>query len=246
MTLRILDATPRQGASWVSQGFTWFLKKPLAFSALLALFLFAGLVLLVLPVVGALLLLAALPLLGLGFMIATRAALEGGAVHAGHLVAPLRAATPEQSARRRTLLVLCGLFALASALTMLVGDAFDGGAFERLQTLVTGTRSAASQKEIDALLANPSLLWAMAWRLLATSLLSIPFWHAPALVWWQGQGVAKALFSSTLACWRNRGAFLIYGLAWALTIVLSASLPAACSPCSARHRWCRWRPSRPG
>ena len=60
----------------------------------------------------------------------------------------------------------------------------------------------------------------MAWRFLVTALLSIPFWHAPALVWWQGQGVAKALFSSTLACWRNRSAFLVYGLAWALTIVL--------------------------
>jgi hypothetical protein len=28
------------------------------------------------------------------------------------------------------------------------------------------------------------------------------------------------LFSSTLACWRNRYAFLIYGLAWSVTIVL--------------------------
>jgi hypothetical protein len=46
------------------------------------------------------------------------------------------------------------------------------------------------------------------------ALLSIPFWHAPALVYWEGHSCAKALFSSTLACWRNRGAFVIYGLVW--------------------------------
>ena len=65
MSLRILDASARDGAVWVSRAFTLFLKKPLAFSALFALFLFAALVLLVLPYIGPLLLLMALPLLGL-------------------------------------------------------------------------------------------------------------------------------------------------------------------------------------
>ena len=32
--------------------------------------------------------------------------------------------------------------------------------------------------------------------------------------------MAQSLFSSTLACWRNRTAFLVYGLAWTLTIVV--------------------------
>lgn len=220
MSVRLLEAAPRQGARWVSQGFAWFMKKPLAFSALLALFLFAALVLLSLPYIGAILVLMALPVLGLGYMIATRTALEGGTVHAGQLVAPLRASTPEDAARRRNLLLLCGAYALASALLMLIGDAIDGGSFERLQTLVASTRTEASQKEIDALLAEPGLRWALIWRLSATALLSIPFWHAPALVWWYRQGVAQSLFSSTLACWRNRGAFLVYGLAWFATMLV--------------------------
>ena len=78
------------GATWVSRAFALFLKKPLAFSALLALFLFAALVLLLLPYLGAVLLLMALPLLGLGFMIAARSAASGGPVHAGQLLEPLR------------------------------------------------------------------------------------------------------------------------------------------------------------
>lgn len=220
MSLRILDVKPRQGARWVSQGFSWLLKKPLPYTSLIAFFLFACLVLLAVPYIGALAVLCLLPLLGLGFMIATRSALEGGSVHVGHLAAPLRASTPAESARRLILLRLCGLFAIASAATMLLGDFFDGGSFERLQILMAATRSPANQAEIDAVLAEPALRWAMAWRLVVTSLLSIPFWHAPALVWWHGQGVAQSLFSSWLACWRNRGAFAVYGLAWAFTIVL--------------------------
>lgn len=220
MSLRLLSASPRQGAAWVSQAFALFLKKPIAFSALFALFLFAALVLLALPYVGAVLLLMSMPLLSLGFMIATRSALDGGPVHPGQLVQALRGGDATAAARRKTLLALCGLYAVTTAVVMLASDALDGGAFERLQILLAGARDAPAQKEIDALLGDPGLLQGMALRLGGTALLSVPFWHAPALVWWDGQGVAKALFSSTLACWRNRGAFVVYALAWAMTIVL--------------------------
>jgi hypothetical protein len=220
VTLRILDARPRDGAAWVSQAFALFLKRPLAFSALFALFLFAALVLLVLPYIGAVLLLMALPLLGLGFMIATRSAQGGGTVHAGQMLEPLRGGSEAAVARRKQLLLLCGLYALLTALVMLASDALDGGAFERLQMLLASARGEAAQKEIDALLADPGLRQGLLLRVSATALLSIPFWHAPALVWWQGQGVGQSLFSSTLACWRNRSAFLLYGLAWSVTIVL--------------------------
>jgi hypothetical protein len=220
MSLRLQSVSAREGAAWVSQAFVLFLRKPIAFSALFALFLFAALVLLTLPYVGAVLLLVTMPLLGLGFMIATRSALDGGAVHPRQLVQALRGGSAAEAAQRKTLLALCGLYALTSALVMLASDALDGGAFERLQVLLAGARDAAAQKEIDALLGNPGLLQGLALRLGGTALLSIPFWHAPALVWWDGQGVAQALFSSTLACWRNRGAFVVYGLAWTMTIVL--------------------------
>jgi len=220
VTLRLLDARPRDGAAWVSQAFALFLKRPLAFSALFALFLFAALVLLVLPYIGAVLLLMALPLLGLGFMIATRSAQAGGTVHAGQMLEALRGGSDAAVVRRKQLLLLCGVYALLTALVMLASDALDGGAFERLQMLLASARGEAAQKEIDALLADPGLRQGLLLRVGATALLSIPFWHAPALVWWQGQGVGQSLFSSTLACWRNRGAFLIYGLAWSLTIVL--------------------------
>ncbi|VCU70697.1 hypothetical protein PIGHUM_02773 [Pigmentiphaga humi] len=46
------------------------------------------------------------------------------------------------------------------------------------------------------------------------------FWHAPALVAWHKLGLRKALFFSGIACWRNKGAFLVYGLTW-LAVVLA-------------------------
>jgi hypothetical protein len=44
--------------------------------------------------------------------------------------------------------------------------------------------------------------------------LSVPFWHAPALVHWGGQRVGQALFSSAVAVWRSKGAFFVYAMGW--------------------------------
>ena len=86
----------------------------------------------------------------------------------------------------------------------------------------------ASGKEdapaIAALLADPQLQLGLLLRFGLASLLSLPFWHAPALVHWGDQGVGKALFFSTMACWRNIGAFTVYGLAWGGAILLFGAL----------------------
>jgi len=58
--------------------------------------------------------------------------------------------------------------------------------------------------------------------LVAGTLLTIPFWHAPALVHWGGQAVGQSLFSSTLAVWRAKGAFVVYILGWVGSVMLFA------------------------
>jgi hypothetical protein len=217
MTLRIVHAAPRRGLAWVSAAFALFLKRPLGFSLLFLSFLVAAMVLLALPYVGALLLLAFMPLLTLGFMAATRAAQAGQPAHAGHLIEPFTAGADRQ--RRNALLQLCALYAVTTALVMLAADAIDGGAFERLQLLLAAERGDARNRQIDELLADPALLNGMLVRFGVSALMSVPFWHAPPLVAWHGQGIAQSLFSSTLAVWRNRGAFTVYALAWTATVV---------------------------
>jgi hypothetical protein len=218
MSMRITEVPARRGLVWVSGAFSLFLKHPLGFSLLFLVFLVAAMVLLMLPYVGAVLLLAALPLLTLGFMSATRAALAGQPVHAGQLVEPF--VGDADRSRRGVLLRLCLLYAASTALVMLLADAADGGTFERLQVVLAGTRDEAANAEIDALLSDPRLRSGLAIRFGLSALLSIPFWHAPPLVAWHGQGVAQSLFSSTLAVWRNKAAFALYFAAWTATVVL--------------------------
>lgn len=52
------------------------------------------------------------------------------------------------------------------------------------------------------------------------------FWHAPVLVAWHQVSLRKALFFSGIACWRNKGAFVVYGLVWGV-LVLALEILAA-------------------
>lgn len=211
--LAINSVPAARGAAWVGRGFALFFKRPIGFSLLFLAFIVVALVLAILPWIGGVLVLAAVPLLTLGFVNAAGAATRGEAVHVGQLFEPLLPGA-DRDARRR-LLSLCLVFALLAALVMLFAQTLDGGRFERLQALWVSERTAANRQEIDALLADPRLVQSLIARFGLLALLSVPFWHAPMLVAWHRQGIAQALFSSTVALWRQRGAYLVYALAWA-------------------------------
>lgn len=211
MKLRVVPA--RRGLAWVRAGFAAFFKRPLAFAALFMMFLFAGMFLMVLPYLGALLLLAALPLVSLGFMLATQRTLAGQMPTPSLFAEPLRMGP----ARTRALIQMGLAYALASLVVMWLSDVADGGKFEALQHAMASGKGDAG--EIEALLADGQLQFGIVLRFGLVSLLSLPFWHAPALVHWGAMGTAKAVFASTVACWRNLGAFAVYGLAWAGVIL---------------------------
>jgi hypothetical protein len=56
---------------------------------------------------------------------------------------------------------------------------------------------------------TPMAIFAMLYVVMAAI-----FWFAPALVGWHGIRITQALFFSWIACWRNKWAFLVYGLCW--------------------------------
>lgn len=210
--MKLKPVAARQGAQWVREGFRVFMRRPLAFTGLFAAFLFGALLLLMVPYAGALLLVMSLPLLTLGFMLATRRTLEGGHPTPKLLVAPLSG----DRSRRMRLIQLGVVYALASVLLMLAVDWLDGGKFEALQAALADRNM--SREALGALLDDAQLQTGMLLRLAFAAALSVPFWHAPALIHWGQQGVGLALFSSTLACWRTKGALLVYALGWALVI----------------------------
>ncbi len=213
MGLRLRQVPAARGLHWMLAGWRVFGRKPLAFTGLFVTFLFAALVAAMLPWVGPLLLLACIPLLTLGFMLATRDALAGSFPTPVVFVRGLRG----QATRRRSLIHLGLIYALATAIIVWLSGALDGGTFEELQRLMASRD--ADTTRVGELLGDPRLLWGLLTRVGLASLLSIPFWHAPALVHWGGQQAAQSLFSSTVAVWRCRGAFTVYALAWSALIV---------------------------
>lgn len=216
--MRLKSVAAREGAAWVRRGFQVFLRQPLAFSGVFATFLFVAFALTLLPLVGPLVLLALLPLGSLGFMIATRDALQGRSAAPRAFLDPLRG----PRAGRVAMLRLGLFYALASLAIIWLSDLVDGGALERLmQTL---SDNSAGTDEVRNAMADPRLELGVLLRFGLAALLSVPYWHAPALVHWAGQGVAQSLFSSTVACWRNKGAFTVFGLVWGAAVLAFALL----------------------
>lgn len=211
MGLRLHAVAPRRGAWWIRRAFAVWWKRPLAFVGLFMFFLFGVLLLMMVPFIGPILGLALLPMLTLGFMIATHSALNGGPVHVMQLFEGLR--VPDK-ARRNAQLLLCTLYALASIGVIELAAWVDDGLFEQLQ--IARATPGTSPEALQRMMLDPRLAYGMLVRMLAASLVSIPFWHAPALVHWGQQGAWQSLFSSTLALWRARGAFLVYALGWTL------------------------------
>jgi hypothetical protein len=214
--MRLQIVPSRQGAQWVRQGFAIFVKQPVAFAGLFATFLFAVFALTLLPILGPLLLLTLLPLGSLGFMIATRRALEGRFPLPRAFIEPLRNGRPQLVA----LIKLGLLYAAATWAILALSDVIDGGALDAL--MEAQASSASSPDVLAAKLADPRLEIGVLLRFALLGLLSVPFWHAPGLVHWGGHSAAKALFFSTVACWRNKGAFIVYSLTWLGVFVLFA------------------------
>ncbi len=93
----------------------------------------------------------------------------------------------------------------------------DGGTLLQLMT-VGGSTGSDSFENSGAPLA-----------LLASLVIYVPvammFWFAPVLTAWHDVPPVKAMFFSVVSCWRNKGAFVVYGALWmAVSIGISVGL----------------------
>lgn len=216
MKLQIVPA--RTGISWVKLGFKTFLQQPLAMSGLFFMFIamlsFASM----LPFIGAAVALALLPAATLGVMAATQEATKGKFPMPSILISAFRAGRQ----RLNAMLVLGAIYAGGFLTIMAVVSVIDGGQFAKLYLM--------GGKVTEELVMQADFQIAM-WITLALYLpLSLMFWHAPALVHWHGMSPVKSLFFSFMACYKNFGAFTVYGFAWLgifMLTVLAVTLVAA-------------------
>ena len=154
------------------------------------------------PFIGAALALALLPAATLGLMAATQEAAKGKFPMPLILISAFRAGKQQL----QSMLILGALYALGFLALMGISSLVDGGDFAKLYLM--------GGKISEEIVMQGSFQAAM-WVTLALYLpLSLMFWHAPALVHWHGVSPVKSLFFSCMACYKNRAALTVYGLAW--------------------------------
>lgn len=200
MKLNIVPA--RTGIDWVKSGIRVFWRQPMAMAALFFMTMAAMSLASMVPLIGSALALVLLPSATLAMMVAAAEAVQGRFPMPTVLLVAFR--TGRQ--RLRDMLVLGVLYAGGFLAVMGLSALFDGGLFA--QVYLGGMPMTREVAE------NPQFQTAM-WVSMALYLpLSLLFWHAPGLVHWHGVPPVKALFFSIVACLRNFGAFVVYGLGW--------------------------------
>jgi hypothetical protein len=209
VAIRIRPVSPLAGLSWVRRGARMFARRPGGFLGLFGLAMLA-MVLLVALVPSVLLpfALAIAPLVSLGFMVATESVHNDLPIRPGVFVEPLASGPKERSA-----LAQVGLaYVVAAFAVLMIVQWIDGGEllrwFAAMRTTVpdssTPVPNPISERGATALVVGTGLV----------ALVSIPLWYAPALVHWGRQRAPQAMFSSIVALWRTRGAFVVYLLGW--------------------------------
>lgn len=187
MKLNIVPA--RQGLQWVKLGIQTFAKQPLALAGLFFMYIAAVVVVAMVPLVGLLIGGILVPAATLGLMAASAEATKGKFPMPTVLLSAFRAGRQ----RGRAMLVLGVIYTVGS----LIASSLAG--------LLAGVDPGTPRGQMDK-----ATLIALALH----APLFLAFWHAPALVHWHGVSPVKSLFFSVVACLRNFGALLVYGLAW--------------------------------
>ena len=209
MQLNIVPA--RTGLNWARQGIRTFWRQPLAMSGLFFLFMAVVSLVSIVPVIGGALALVLLPALTLGMMAATEAAEDQRFPMPGLLFAALKS-----GAQRKGMLQLGAWYALGFLIIMGTSALVDGGTFARVY--LTGANMSPE-------VVNSASFQAALWVSMVLYIpLAMMFWHAPALVHWQGIAPVKSLFFSFVACARNLRAFMVYVAVWFGMFIAAATL----------------------
>ncbi len=211
----------RAGSVWVQQGWRIFRSQPVAFFAWT---MFISMILMlasVTPPIGPIIFVVLMPLVTFVSLAACRTAVAGKRLQPALWLEPLRAP--------RIVKRLLGMGALYMLVCLLVGLL----SFLPFMTeIADAVQSAATTNNLLPLFEaarTPMTIFAVLYVLLAAL-----FWYAPALVGWWGTPLGQSLFFSGIACWRNKWAFLVYGLVWgsifigidlAATLLVAIGLP---------------------
>lgn len=202
MQINILPAGA--GLSWLREGMRLFGRQPIGLPAMVVLYLMMLIVPALLPVVGIAISGVLAPFASVGLLGACRDVAEG------RMPTPLAFAQPFRPTPARLQMLRLGII-------------------NAILLLVVATLAMLFSPEPPGGEAPQSLQEIPLQSLLVQLLLYLPvmalMWFAPVLTGWHGIAPAKAMFGSVVACWRNVGAMMVFGLA-AGVLTIGASVVA--------------------
>ena len=195
--MKLNSVAPKEGYTWIRQGIWLFKQNPLGFLMLIFMYVFVAQLAVLVPVIGVFAVLLLTPTLSVGFMTACRQAIQKERIRPTIYLVALQL-TPE--IRKRILQLGLIYTALIITLSFILSMLVD---FELLIPLMTNDKpiSPEAVRQIYLILFFGGLLYIPIGMLM---------WFSPVLVAWEDMPVGKALFSSAIACWTNRGAFFLY------------------------------------
>ena len=223
MKLRLNPANT--GVQWVRKGVQTFMKQPVAMSGLFLMFLATMSLLGAIPWVGSALALVLLPAATVGLMVASAEAADGKFP----LPKVLFIAFLRGTAQVKSMLLLGVIYAVAFLLVLALTTLADGGQFAKLY-LTGGTLT-------EELLLDERFTQAALLAVLLYLPLSMAFWHAPALVHWNGVSPIKSLFFSIVACMRNFWAYTVFGITWVSAFIVASTVIAILVAILGQPQW---------
>jgi hypothetical protein len=189
------------GMRWLLEGGRLLRRQPLGLPAMVVVYLMLLLVPAIIPLAGLAISGVLSPFATVGLMQCFREAAQGRAP------SPMQFAQPFQDERQRQSLFRLGLINAGLLVAVAV-----------LASLIAPQAETPSAPESIEELPLQTLLL----QLLLYSPVMILMWFAPLLAGWHGMTPGKAMFGSAIACLRNMGALIVYGLgAVALTVGVS-------------------------
>ncbi|MBU6487793.1 MAG: hypothetical protein KGQ57_08200 [Burkholderiales bacterium] len=207
--MQLTEVSAKTGYVWYRQGIWLFRRNPLGFLTIFFTYLLAMWAVSLIPFVGAVLPLVLIPGVAVGFMAACRDTVAGKLVFPTVLADGFRSYGATAAVR---LLELGGIYIAAIALVFASSALADGGV---LFKLMMGTAAVTPET-----LMGSNLLLAGLVSFVCYLPVAMLFWFAPVLTAWHDVPPVKAMFFSLVTCWRNRGAFIVYGALWLLTAVV--------------------------
>ena len=207
--MEIRSVKAGNGWQWIVDGFGLFRKSPVIWVTLFFVYLLIGMLLTVIPVVGAIVLNLLAPVFMAGFMLGCKAIEDGEELEINHLFAGFKHNTPQ-------LITVGGLYLVG--VIVIVGVIF----------VVGGGAAFSPMSDVHALEKDPAASSGVLLAAIAGLTTLIPlimaYWFAPPLVVFQNMKAAEAMKASFFACLRNILPFIVYSLI-SMVLMLLAAIP---------------------